>query len=91
MPSDLPLPRGATLSWVQRWPNGLIWVQFTSPASLHDSLLFAISSLQRAGYTLGRGSDGPTEIHVPFAKNDVQGVVRLVAVNGCNTSWQVEV
>lgn len=91
MPKDLPLPRGATLSWVQRWSGGLTWVQFTSPSSLRDSMLFAITALQSAGYTVGRGMVGPREIHLPFTKDSQPGVVRLIAINPCNTSWQIEV
>jgi hypothetical protein len=90
MSRDLPLPRGATLSTVRTLASGFILVQFTSPSSLRDSLLFAITALQSAGYTVGRGIVGPVEIHLPFTRDGKPGVVRLIAMNACNTSWEIE-
>jgi hypothetical protein len=90
MPHNLPLPRGARLNSVQTLASGFTIVQFTSPNPLHDSLLFAIAALQSAGYTVGRGIVGPSEIHLPFTKDGRPGAVRLIAINACNTSWQIE-
>jgi hypothetical protein len=89
MPSDLPMPRGATLVSIRNLPSGFTLVQFTSPRSVHDSLLFAIAVLQSAGYTVGRGIAGPGETNLPFTKGGKPGAIRLVAANSCTTSWQI--
>ncbi|MDT4970729.1 MAG: hypothetical protein QOG22_872 [Pseudonocardiales bacterium] len=90
MPRDLPLPHGAKLGTVRTLANGFTVVQFTSPSSLRNSLLFAITALQSAGYTAGRGIVGPSEIHLPFTKDGRPGAVRLLAINRCNTRWDIE-
>jgi hypothetical protein len=89
MPLDLPLPRGATLTSTRILPSGFTVVQFTSPGTVPDSLLFAIAALQSAGYTVGRGIAGLGETNLPFTKGGMPGVVRLMAVNSCTTSWQI--
>lgn len=89
MAKDLPLPRGATLVSIRTLPSGFTLVQFTSPRSVHDSVLFAIAGLQSAGYTVGRGITGPGETNLPFTKGGKPGAVRLVAVNACTTTWQI--
>jgi hypothetical protein len=75
---------------VRRLASGFSLVEFTSPGSVQESLRFAITALQSAGYTVGRGQDSPGESHLPFTRDGRPGVVVLVAVNACNTKWQIE-
>jgi hypothetical protein len=89
MPQDLPMPAGARLISVRTLPSGFRVVQFTSPDSVRDNLLFAIARLQSAGYTVGRGLAGASETHLPFTKAGRPGAIHLVAINSCTTSWQV--
>jgi hypothetical protein len=83
------MPPGAQLMSVQELPSGFTLVTFGSPMSLHDSLGYAITTLQSAGYTVGRGSTGPSDTHLPFTKQDRPGVIRLVPVTSCTTRWEI--
>jgi hypothetical protein len=89
MPRDLPLPPGAHLVSTRTLPSGFNVVEFTSPLSVSDSLLFAIAHLQSAGYTVGRGIRSSSQTNLPFTKAGRPGAIRLIAVNPCTTSWQV--
>jgi hypothetical protein len=87
VPEDLPVPPGARLSEAQDRSGGLTVVQFTTPISLRESVLFVIEAMPRAGYTLARGDAENTEADAPFVKGDLRGVLRMIAVEPCRTDW----
>ena len=87
VPSDLPVPPGARLTEVQERQDGLTVVQFTTPISIRESVLFLIEALPAAGYTLARGDAENTEADAPFVKGPLRGVMRMVAVEPCRTDW----
>ena len=87
VPTDLPKPPGATLTEVDKRTDGLTVVQFTTPTSIRQSVLFLIEALPAAGYTLARGDAENTEADAPFVKGDLRGVMRMIAVAECRTDW----
>jgi hypothetical protein len=87
VPDDLPVPPGAELSEVQDRQDNLTVVQFSTPISIRESVLFVIDALPAAGYTLARGDAENTEADAPFVKGDLRGVLRMVAVEQCRTDW----
>ena len=91
VPSDLPKPPGARLTEVEKRTDDLTVVQFTTPTSLRQSVLFLIEALPAAGYTLARGDAEITEADAPFVKGDLRGVMRMIAVEECRTDWLLAV
>ena len=87
VPSDLPTPPGATLTEVAKRTDGLTVVQFTTPTSIRQSVLFLIEALPAAGYTLARGDAENTEADAPFVKGNLRGVMRMIATAECRTDW----
>jgi hypothetical protein len=87
VPADLPKPPGATLTEVEARTDGLTVVQFSTPISIRDSVLYVIDALPAAGYTLARGDAENTEADAPFVKGDLRGVLRMIAVEQCRTDW----
>lgn len=87
VPADLPRPPGTTLTEVQERTDGLTVLQFTTPISIRESVLFVVDALPAAGYTLARGDAENTEADAPFVKGDLRGVLRMIAVEQCRTDW----
>ena len=87
VPVDLPHPPGTSVTEVEDRTDGLTVVQFTTPISLRDSILFVVDALPEAGYTLARGDAESTEADAPFVKGDLRGVMRMIAVEPCRTDW----
>ena len=87
VPVDLPRPPGTRLTEVQERTDGLTVLQFTTPISIRESVLFVVDALPAAGYTLARGDAENTEADAPFVKGDLRGVLRMVAVEPCRTDW----
>jgi hypothetical protein len=87
VPDDLPAPPGATLTEVQERDGGMTLVTFTTPISIRESVLFLLEEMPAAGYTLARGDAESNEADVPFVKDDLRGVLRMIAVEQCRTDW----
>lgn len=87
VPDDLPTPPGARLTEVQERSDGLTVVMFTTPISIRDAVLFLIEQMPAAGYTLARGDAENAEADAPFVKDDLRGVMRMLAVEECRTDW----
>ena len=87
VPSDLPVPPGATLTEVEKRTDGLTVVTFSTPISIREGVLFLIEQMPAAGYTLARGDAENTEADAPFVKGDLRGVMRMIAVEPCRTDW----
>lgn len=87
IPADFPRPPGAVITRSFRTQSGLRVVEFTTPMSLRDGVLFLIRALPAAGYVIGRGDAEATEADAPFAKGTVHGALRLTITSPCSTSW----
>ena len=78
MPADLPKPPAATLTKVDKRPDGLSVVSSRTATSLRTACCSS-STAAPAGYTLGRGDAEATEADVPFIKGGLRGVLRMLA------------
>lgn len=87
VPTDLPRLPSAGSQVVERTPDGLLIVRFTTIGSLRDGILFILASFPNAGYTLARGDEEPGQADQPFLKDGVSGVLRGVSVSACATEW----
>lgn len=87
VPDDLPVPPTAALTDVQERTDGLTVVTFSTAISIRQSVLFLIEQMPKAGYTLARGDAENTEADVPFVKDGLKGVMRMIAVEPCRTDW----
>lgn len=88
VPFDLPMPGNMTYV-ASRTTNGIRVVQFTTPNSLRDSVLFIVKRYQSAGYNLARGDAEATEADAPWAHTGVRGLTRVITVGNCQTQWLV--
>lgn len=92
IPANFPKPPGGRLVKATNTATGVHSVQLVTPVSLHESVLFMLDALPRAGYKLGRGDAERYEADAPFRVGDLQGVVRLVATEkNCQTTWLIAV
>ena len=91
VPADLPKPPGASGAEVESRSDGLTVVTFSTPISIRESVLFVIDALPKAGYTLARGDAEAVEADAPFVKGDLRGVMRMIAVQPCQTDWLMAV
>ena len=87
VPSDLPVPPTAEIGTVQKSPDGLTLVRFTTSQSVRQGVVFLATALQPAGYTLGRGDAEAIEADVPFSKGDLRGLLKMIAEAPCRTQW----
>lgn len=91
VPADLPKPPGANGAKEQSRKDGLTVVTFSTATSLREGVQFLVKALPAAGYTVGRGDAETTEADVPFVKDGLRGVLRMVAVEQCRTDWLLAV
>jgi hypothetical protein len=87
LPSDLPKPTNATIRKTTTTRDGVHVVQFTTPTSLRESVLFIVGKYPKAGYVLGRGDAEATEADAPFVHGAVRGITRLSSLAQCQTIW----
>jgi hypothetical protein len=87
LPTDLPKPANATIRKTQTTPDGVHVVQFTTPTSLREAVLFIVGSYPKAGYVLGRGDAEATEADAPFVHGTVRGITRISSLSQCQTIW----
>lgn len=66
-------------------------VQFETPLSLREAVLFVLGELPKAGYTLGRGDAEVNQADAPFARAGMFGQIRINGTAACNTTWLVAV
>jgi hypothetical protein len=90
VPEDLPKPPGAALKKVQR-QNGVTSVFYSTPTSLRESLIFVLREVPKAGFTTGRGDAEPAEADVPFGRNGLVGIYKMIIAGRCSTEWLVAV
>ena len=92
IPANFPKPPGGRIVDTTNTATGVHSVQLVTPVSLHESVLFMLEALPRAGYKLGRGDAERYEADAPFRAGDLRGVVRLVATEqSCETTWLIAV
>jgi len=91
VPKDLPQPPAATLGKTTRSQDGLTVVRFTTQTSLQQSVLFVVTEVQKAGFTVGRGDAEPTEADAPFGRGDLRGIYKMLSREPCVTDWLVAV
>lgn len=84
------MPPGAQLSAVQQLASGFTVVTFSTPGTVRSNLILITGALQKAGYTVGRGSVGASEGRLPFTRSGSPGVLRLTALDACTTRWQLQ-
>ena len=72
---------------VEKSPDGLTLVRFTTGQSVRDGVVFLARALQPAGYTLGRGDAEAIEADVPFSKGQLRGLLKMIAEEPCRTQW----
>jgi hypothetical protein len=87
LPADLPRPPHAHVQRQQTANGGVHVLQFTTPTSLRESVLFVVNSYPKAGYVLGRGDAEATEADAPFVHGSVRGLVRMISTSVCETTW----
>lgn len=87
VPADLPKPEGAVIEKVERTPNNVTVVRFSTPTSLSDGVLHVVRQFPQQGYQIGRGDAEVSEADAPFQKGALQGLVRLLAQQQCRTLW----
>jgi hypothetical protein len=90
VPADLPKPPGAVLKGVLR-NRGVTSVRFSTPTSLREGLVFVLRTVPKAGFTMGRGDAEPAEADVPFGRNGLAGIYKLLVLGRCSTDWLVAV
>jgi len=90
VPADLPKPPGARITSTSLQGKAT-YVQFTTPTSLRESVIFVVNELRAAGYQLGRGDAEPAEADAPFTGPTVVGAMRMVSVQPCRTQWVLAV
>jgi hypothetical protein len=66
-------------------------VQFTSPISLREAVLFVLDKFPKTGFTLGRGDAELNQADAPFARGGFFGQVRINGQGPCSTQWLVAV
>jgi hypothetical protein len=91
VPKDLPQPPSAVFASTQRTPEGLTIVRFSTSQSLQQAVVFVITEVQKAGFTLGRGDAEPAEADAPFGRGDLRGVYKILAQAPCRSEWLVAV
>jgi len=91
VPADLPKPPNAAIDVVSRREDGVTIVRFSTPFSLREGVLFVVSKLPKAGYTIGRGDAEANEADAPFERGAVRGVLRMVVREPCTTDWLLAV
>lgn len=87
VPADLPKPRSIAISESVVQDSGLRVVRFSNPVGLRDNVVFVVEALPAAGYVLGRGDAEAQEADAPFQKDDLRGILRMVASTTCSTDW----
>ena len=87
VPRDLPKPPHITIVKQETTSGGLHVIQFSTPLSLRESVLFVVRQLPKAGYTLGRGDAEASEADAPFSRGDIRGTFKIAAVASCRTQW----
>jgi hypothetical protein len=87
LPSDLPKPTNATIRKTTTTPDGVHVVQFMTPTSLRESVLFIVGAYPKAGYVLGRGDAEATEADAPFVHGEIRGITRISQLQQCQTLW----
>lgn len=87
VPSALPVPPTSAMGKETRTKEGLTVLRFSTSQSLRDGVLFLVKELQPAGFTLGRGDAEPTEADVPFTRGQLRGLMKMIAVEPCQTQW----
>ena len=91
VPKDLPQPPSAVFGATQRTPEGLTIVRFSTSQSLQQAVVFVVTEVQKAGFTLGRGDAEPAEADAPFGRGDLRGVYKILAQAPCRSEWLVAV
>jgi len=91
VPPDFPKLPGAAVSSTKQTPDGLTIVQFRTATALRQGVLFAVQSLPRAGFALGRGDAEANQADIPFTRATVTGLLRGNAVQACATEWLLAV
>ena len=91
MPADLPRPPGSNRPVVALSNENLTVVQFSSPISLAEAVLFVLDKFPKAGFTLGRGDAEFSQADAPFARPGFFGQVRINGVAPCSTKWLVAI
>jgi len=87
VPAGIPKPPNAHIVKTESTTDGLHIVQFTTPTSLRDGVIFVVDKLPKAGYTLGRGDAEANEADAPFVSNNLRGLYRLFSNEPCQTLW----
>ncbi|MCA1825206.1 MAG: hypothetical protein ABR520_06045 [Mycobacteriales bacterium] len=86
VPRDMPKPPTAVIFKTQRQSN-LTIVYLRTQTSLRDGVLFVLRALPAAGYVLGRGDAETIEAEAPFSRDNLRGLVKLLATQNCQTTW----
>ena len=86
VPADLPKPESSKLSAVTQ-ESGVTIVRFDTSSSLREGLVPLLKDLRTSGFEIGRGDAEPREADVPFARQGVRGIFKLVSVAQCHTAW----
>jgi hypothetical protein len=87
VPADLPKPEGAVIEKVERAPNNVTVIRFSTPTSLSEGVIHVVKQFPRQGYQIGRGDAEVSEADAPFQKGNLRGLVRLLAQQQCKTLW----
>jgi hypothetical protein len=87
VPADLPQPPGAAIGEVTKDPGGLVLVQFATPGTLREGVVFVLCTLPKAGYVLGRGDAELTEADTPFQKGRLHGLYRVTEARPGELQW----
>jgi hypothetical protein len=91
-PQALPKPPDATAAVpIKTDLAGLKIVRFSTRTSLRRGVLFVISAVPKAGFTLGRGDAEPSEADAPWVYGNLRGTYRMAAKTDCFTLWLVAV
>lgn len=91
VPQDLPQPPTAVLGETSKTKDGLTIVKFSTTTSLQQGVVFVVTEVAKAGFTLGRGDAEPAEADAPFGKGDLRGIYKMLARDACATDWLVAV
>ena len=86
VPADLPKPASSRLSAVTQ-ESGITIIRFDTGTSLREGLVPLLTGLRASGFEIGRGDAETREADVPFARQGVRGIFKLVAVAQCHTTW----
>jgi hypothetical protein len=67
-------------------------IQFSTPTSLRESVLFLIGpAMRQAGFTLGRGDAEFNQADAPFFRSGTFGQIRINGLAACNSQWLVAI